>query len=208
MSVRVCACGTRDGDAGHRDTLCARLTRRAAWPANVEREREKEADDSSKRSGWTRHLPFGLTHVMDPTADADAPADEAPVRTITDVQRENAEWVANAEKEVFDESVEAAALTSMFAGDSVAAVQQACSTLNQSPKWDEAQRIWSTALEGQTSEQLGKAVRSVVDELEAPHLKPSGIQSRLLGGVPAACFGLFTLLQSMNQAAAAREQAP
>ena len=37
-------------------------------------------------------------------------------------------------------------------------------------------------------------IESVIDELEAPHLLPSGIETRLLGGTSAAAFGLFTLL--------------
>ena len=45
---------------------------------------------------------------------------------------------------------------------------------------------------------LGGAIEKVVTSLEAPHLKPSGIEKRLLEGTNAACFGLITLLNQMT----------
>ena len=50
-------------------------------------------------------------------------------------------------------------------------------------------------------EQLGGAIAHVVvNTLEAPHLKPSGIHLRLKRGVDAACYGLATLLDNLPAA--------
>jgi hypothetical protein len=49
-------------------------------------------------------------------------------------------------------------------------------------------------------------VKGVVDKLEAPHLKPSGIEQRLLSGVDSACFGLFTLTTWLKQASEASSE--
>lgn len=124
-------------------------------------------------------------------------ADDAPievVRTIADVQREDAEFFAAASQESFDEAAEAAALKNLMSGTKAEA---ACSALNQSSKWTEAQQIWST-LGLKDDQALGASVRKVVESLEAPHLKPTGIASRLDNGVNATCFGLFSLLQNLN----------
>ena len=45
---------------------------------------------------------------------------------------------------------------------------------------------------------LGTAVRGVVDDLEAPHLLPSGILEKMQHGLGPACFGLRTLLGHLD----------
>ena len=44
------------------------------------------------------------------------------------------------------------------------------------------------------AEHLGTAIETVVNDLDAPHLKPSGIEERLVGGLDASIFGLLTLV--------------
>ena len=137
----------------------------------------------------------------------EAAEEPVPVRYIEDVQRENAEWVASQDGPL-ELTVEAAALRSMFAGDAASDLKKACAEVNQSAKWDDAQTQWTETHQDQSAEQLGSTIRAVLMdkfEGEAPHLKPSSIRSRLQSGVPAACFGLFTLMQNMATAAPAGE---
>ena len=124
----------------------------------------------------------------------DADTQLEPVRTIADVQREDAEFLAAASQQTFDEAAELAALQSLMSGDARGKAEAACAALNQSPKWAEAQDAWSRL----KKDNLALSVRKVVEDLEAPHLKPTGIASRLENGVHATCFGLFTLLQNLS----------
>jgi len=43
-----------------------------------------------------------------------------------------------------------------------------------------------------------EAVNQVVSDLDAEHLRPTGIEQRLIAGVQPACMGLFTLLQNLR----------
>lgn len=117
---------------------------------------------------------------------------EVVTRTIADVQREDAEFFAAASMEAFDEAAEAAALHELMSGTKAEA---ACEALNQGAKWAEAKQIWSRLKD---TPALGSTVRAVVENLEAPHLKPTGIVGRLDNGVNATCFGLFSLLQNLS----------
>lgn len=118
--------------------------------------------------------------------------DEKQVRTFADVARDDADFQAAANAETFDASAEAEALHRLFEGASAAALTEACTKLNTGGKLDHARsryQPWAAH-----KEKLGAAVHTIVDDLEAPHLKPSGIEQRLLGGVHASCWGLFTLM--------------
>ena len=50
--------------------------------------------------------------------------------------------------------------------------------------------LWSLT----SAAQLGGAIADVVDSLDAPHLRPTGIVARLRDGVDAAAFGAATLV--------------
>jgi hypothetical protein len=41
-------------------------------------------------------------------------------------------------------------------------------------------------------------VAAVIDELDAAHLRPTGIEQRLKSGVDAACHGITTLLTNFK----------
>ena len=124
-------------------------------------------------------------------------ADEGATRTIGDVGRENEEWVAKETAVSFDDAAECEALKRMLVGSSAEAMQEACSSVNQAAKWQATQQQWS-AVNGTLPEALGARVRSVVESLEAPHLRPSGIEHRLNSGIAPACFGLFALMQHLT----------
>jgi hypothetical protein len=134
--------------------------------------------------------------------------DEPRVRTFDDVSRENNEWTAQADQAMasFDVVVEGKALISMLYGETAAEMKAACESLNQSSKWDAAQQVWKEHLQQTPADKLGGAVRGVIDTLEAPHLRPSGIQSRLMSGVKPSCFGLFSLMQHLAPAASAGDE--
>lgn len=124
--------------------------------------------------------------------------DEPTYKSMAEVQREDAEWTAAADAEIFDDKVEAAALQNLVAGSSASAMREACASLNMTAKFEDAVKMWQSQLGSKSADQLGAAVREVVVvKLEAPHLKPSGIESRLAQGVNASCFGLFSLLQHL-----------
>jgi hypothetical protein len=46
---------------------------------------------------------------------------------------------------------------------------------------------------------LGEVVIGVMDELDAAHLRPTGIAARLADGVDAACHGVLTLLANIPE---------
>lgn len=127
-------------------------------------------------------------------------ADEPPTRTFAQVAQEDAEFHAAAAAEVFIDKDEGEALSSLIAGT---ALKEACASLNQSAKCDDAIRAYQESFGGKSPEELGSAVRTVIESLEAPHLKPTGILKRLTSGVQPACFGLLTLMQNLAPAAAA-----
>ena len=120
---------------------------------------------------------------------------EPRLRTFEDVGREDAIFRAAAEQEMktVDYHKEADVLRSFFIGQRRAKLESSCEKLKATAKLESARGIfqpWATA----PPDQLGAAIQKVVDDLEAPHLLPTGIARRLESGVDASCFGLFTLL--------------
>ena len=74
-----------------------------------------------------------------------------------------------------------------------AALQSACE--GNPAELEAARAAWAKWSEAEP-ELLGAAIEKVVVEtLEAPHLKPSGIEKRLNEGLAASRFGLFTLMR-------------
>jgi hypothetical protein len=117
----------------------------------------------------------------------------ANVRTFEDVARDDTAFREEAEKQTVDAQTEGAALRSMLQGASRPALEQACASHNATAKLESAQERWQP-WKGVPATEVGQAVQNVVQELEAPHLLPTGIEKRLQSGVTAACFGLFTLM--------------
>ena len=118
---------------------------------------------------------------------------EPQVRTFADVARDDAEFRAAADKETVDYAAEADVLRSFFLGSRRERVQSACEAIDAVARLEAAREIfrpWATA----TPDVIGAAIQTVVEDLDAAHLRPTGIAKRLESGVNAACFGLFTLL--------------
>ena len=120
---------------------------------------------------------------------------EPRLRTFEDVGNEDAIFRAAAEEEMktVDYDTEADVLRSFFIGQRSAKLENSCEKLQATAKLESTRGIfqpWATA----TPAYLAVAIQKVVEDLEAPHLLPTGIARRLDSGVDAACFGLFTLL--------------
>jgi hypothetical protein len=121
--------------------------------------------------------------------------DEANVRTFDDVAREDAEFRAAAAAAPTDATAEAQALHRLFDGESSATLERACAALNMPAKLVSAKARWEPWRQVPPAK-LGAIVTATVEELEADHLRPSGIETRLNGGVHAACHGLFALMNN------------
>ena len=97
----------------------------------------------------------------------------------------------------FDGDKEAAALRRLFEGESAAALTASAESLSKAEQLAAARGKWEQSLSAAEPDAIASVVRSVVERLDAPHLKPSGIEQRVLSGVQPACFGLFTLMSQM-----------
>ena len=127
-----------------------------------------------------------------------------PLGTFERVAADDALFREEKSKEEFVESVEGGSLRSLMEGNSSEAMLRACEGLNKAEQLEEGRRTtWSQLAASGDDVGIGRVVRRVVEELEAPHLKPSGIESRLNGGVPSACMGLLSLLRHLQREVAA-----
>merc|ERR1711968_291757 len=97
-----------------------------------------------------------------------------------------------------DPSVEAEALRAFFSDQSAL---DCCAKTLQPAIWTALQAQWNE-LRLLDNSDLGCAAIGVVEQLDAPHLKPSGIHERVKT-ISAACFGLSSLLKNMHAHAAA-----
>jgi hypothetical protein len=76
-------------------------------------------------------------------------------------------------------------------------VESACCSLLSKEQWDRALQVHSRWNEAGL-EATGREVARVIDELDAPHLKPTGIMERIKAGNAPACHGLVRLLSLMK----------
>ena len=121
--------------------------------------------------------------------------DAKNVRTFDDVAKEDAAFQAAARSEAFDAAAEGAALQRLFDGSSATLLTDACASLNSAPRLEKARLRW-LHWKAKSPAAIGAVVESIVDELDAPHLKPSGIEQRLQSGVKASSFGLLGLMDN------------
>ena len=117
--------------------------------------------------------------------------DEKNVRTFDDVAKDDAAF-RSANSAAISPIAEAQALHRLFESSSSAALREACE--GQAAMLASARARWEPWAAASHAD-LGAAVSSAVRDLDAPHLLPSGIEQRLLQGVAAARFGLFTLMK-------------
>ena len=92
----------------------------------------------------------------------------------------------------------ATALRAMF-GDQSSMIRDmwfTCFVNDPEPKWDALQQNWAlfAALDDAA---LDAAAEKVIDELDAPHLRPIGILERANEGIAPSMHGLKNLLQYM-----------
>ena len=117
-------------------------------------------------------------------------------RTIDDVQREDAVFRADAaEAPPLDPTTEGAALKAMLRDATTCA---RCSAVVTADRWDGTCEVRARC-EGLSDQELGERVAGVIEALDAPHLRPTGIAERLRGGVDAACHGIATLLANIKE---------
>mmetsp|Transcript_220 Transcript_220/g.570 ORF Transcript_220/g.570 Transcript_220/m.570 type:complete len:143 (-) Transcript_220:260-688(-) len=117
--------------------------------------------------------------------------------TFAKVMEMDAAFKAQAKEKLLDPSAEATALSEMLQGNSKTMVQEACVSHLGEVRWCEltqAHEFWKAAGISST----GSAVCKVVEELEAEHLRPTGILERIRGGNAPACNGLSTLMKYLD----------
>lgn len=116
-------------------------------------------------------------------------------RTIADVQNDDAAFRAReAEGPAVVPELEGAELKRLLAD---ARVCERCVSVAGDVRWSgcaEARRRASEL----SNEVLGSSVEAVMRDLDAAHLRPTGIRRRLDDGVDAACHGLVTLLANLR----------
>eukprot|EP00931_Biecheleriopsis_adriatica_P001474 TRINITY_DN101827_c0_g1_i1.p1 TRINITY_DN101827_c0_g1~~TRINITY_DN101827_c0_g1_i1.p1 ORF type:complete len:146 (-),score=27.89 TRINITY_DN101827_c0_g1_i1:68-460(-) len=119
-------------------------------------------------------------------------------QTFEQVAQLDAEFRAQQESQGFDRISEAAAIRELFASPELVDICRS----KLGGRWGDTTASWA-AWSSSSEEQLGTAIQQVVDDLDAPHLKPTGILERLQGGTDAACFGLATLVSKLRPEAGA-----
>ena len=135
--------------------------------------------------------------------DATDAATDAGGQSFEQVARDDAAFRERELAEEFERAHEAAALVRLVDGESAAALSAACAAINRVEAL-EAARAAFAPWRGLAPTTLGDALHEVIMvTLEAPHLRPSGIEARLLGGLHAAAFGFFSLLKQLPQPAEA-----
>ena len=117
-------------------------------------------------------------------------------QTLQELGESNAEYLARTRVEVFDHLVEAKSLVTIFSSDSAKAL---CKEKLGVTKWSSTLAIWESGWDKGAPVAVGAAVRDVILELDAAHLKPSKIQSGLFdNGLDAVCYGLAKLMSQLT----------
>lgn len=132
--------------------------------------------------------------AKDAAADAAAGAGE---NSFAAVAAADAEYRAVEAAKGVDEQQEAEALRSLFVGASARACEAACASVLKGA-WTFATMRDAYRRDADASDLVGARVRAVVEGLEAPHLRPSSIEERLLAGTNAAAYGLASLFTNLS----------
>jgi hypothetical protein len=118
------------------------------------------------------------------------------VRTFEDVAREDAAYRArDAETPAPAPEAEGAAMRSLLTNASVC---DRCVRVVGEARWVSSSDTRTRVL-GLTDARLGASVAKCVDELDAPHLRPTSILRRLHQGVDQSCHSLLTLLANIGR---------
>ena len=117
------------------------------------------------------------------------------VRTLDDVAIEDARYRATDAKTVKPApSVEGAAMKKLLQSNDVC---QKCVRVVGESRWLSSQDTRTRVL-GIDDETLGMRVAKTVEDLDAPHLRPTSITQRLDNGVDNSCHSLITLLANVG----------
>jgi len=120
--------------------------------------------------------------------------EETATRTIEDVQSEDAAFrAAEATAPPMDPAEEGATLKGML---SDAGTCDRCGRV-AAARWVSCESVADDA-RAMGDEELGVKIGRVVEDLDAPHLRPTSIRKRLDDGVDAACHGVVTLLCNLS----------
>ena len=158
----------------------------------ADRGRRKSVDVPSAVRGKPRaRASISRFRAMGSGSGSDAPA---PVRTIEDVAKEDAGYRArDAETPAPAPELEAAAMKTLLTDASVC---DRCVKAVGQARWVSSADTRMRVL-GLADSDLGMRVVQAVDDLDAPHLRPTSIRKRLEEGVDASCHSLVTLLANV-----------
>lgn len=152
-----------------------------------------------KRAGYALGGALGAAVTLAVAQRLSQPANDSSEPSFEQVARDDAIFRQKGFEEGFDEAAEALALRRLLEGESLTAVSAAC----KAPSMLEGAKAAYAPWRGSSASELGAALhKTVMVDLEAPHLKPSGIEERLLGGLDAAVFGLWSLMKQLPPPAA------
>merc|ERR1712113_881468 len=98
---------------------------------------------------------------------------DAPENSFERVAALDAEFRNEAMTQAFDSGSEVASLRSLLDGNSRAALVDACKSQNKDQQFEAADAAWQP-WKLVDDARIGQALHAVTEELEAPHLKPSG----------------------------------
>eukprot|EP00746_Dinoflagellata_sp_MGD_P062036 gnl/MRDRNA2_/MRDRNA2_26155_c0_seq1.p1 gnl/MRDRNA2_/MRDRNA2_26155_c0~~gnl/MRDRNA2_/MRDRNA2_26155_c0_seq1.p1 ORF type:complete len:137 (-),score=45.36 gnl/MRDRNA2_/MRDRNA2_26155_c0_seq1:232-642(-) len=125
------------------------------------------------------------------TPEADATPVEEEERFMGDILNEAA--MSKDETKEFDAKTEAAALHTIFSDDGICAT---CASKLSEDNWGAATDKFNSWKDSDP-EELGAAIKAVMDHLDADHLQPSSMVERLNEGIDACAFGVQTLMQNL-----------
>ena len=113
---------------------------------------------------------------------------EKTERTVGDVGLDKQAFVEAERLKEFVCEAEAAALRSIFTDPQTRAICEG----KLGARWE------SVLAKFESREWGGEHVRDVVERLDAPHLKPTGIIERMRGGTDSAAFGVASLVNNLQ----------
>ncbi|EKX35706.1 hypothetical protein GUITHDRAFT_146271 [Guillardia theta CCMP2712] len=115
--------------------------------------------------------------------------------SFEEVARKDEQFKQEEKNRAWNSEEEEHALREMFEGASNSLVASSCAASIKTPCWEQCKEIWMKI----KNDQVGERAKHVVQELEAEHLRPTGILDRLRKGVNPACFGLHTLMKHLDR---------
>ena len=116
-----------------------------------------------------------------------AESESEPERDWSEVAADDAAFRTAAAATQFDGEQEAQALHSIMDGDSRTPCRTACIALGKESTLTSMRAIWEP-WRARSHSELAEAVHQVVNDLDAQHLRPTGIEQRLIANADAcAC---------------------